>query len=222
MIARVTRLLVAFTVLLGIGVSGCGPKGARVALNDQEKQAFADLLELSKTMRPDNDLPAEFTAIVSASSSGPPSEEAAYILVSQGDYAKAHDQWQRLAVEGNVEDQAKAHLGLGKMYYDLALLDMVNRHLFTQNRVGFLVLKPDDQTKLVFSAAQKEFAEGIRLAEQAPPDVRDRQQQTDRYLEGKTSALGISRDQSQSSGRGEACVVGSRLGAFLSKTAPDG
>jgi len=192
--------MTVIAVVLGWYLLHNGVKSKPVALNASQKSVIADLLRLAEKVKSEpspllKDLPP-LEAVTDKEGAG---FFLAKLYIINGDYAKGMEEYDRLSAQGGKDSKVQVHFSLGNVYYDLALLDMMNRQLFTQTRIGFFLLKPDAQTKLVLTAANEEFKEGIAQTGEIPEDSKVRMKQLEYYLKDTPSSTAVTIDQAKCS-----------------------
>jgi len=77
----------------------------------------------------------------------------AYAYKSSFQYRKALDHY--VVASEQAPDLADPYIGLGRIYYDLALFDMIDRGLTSTNADGLTVFHPDERTKKILRLAQE-------------------------------------------------------------------
>ena len=70
-------------------------------------------------------------------------------------FSKALDHYLKAAEQ--APDKADPFIGLGRLYYALAILDMSNRNLTSTSTTGLVIFHPDDKTKEVLLSAKEMF-----------------------------------------------------------------
>jgi len=172
--------------------------GISTTLEPSQKAAIRELLQLTRTIR-DNDSPLskDPSWLQDAADRNRAELILATSYIVDDDYEKGVEEFTRLCGTARKEVEVEAHFSLGDAYYDLALLDMMSRRLFTQNRMGFILLQPDTRTKLVLAAANNEFALGISQGGGLPDRSKGRTKQLDCYLHDIPAHAALTIDQAK-------------------------
>jgi hypothetical protein len=210
-----TRLVVIIILALGAAViyyyltnknnESCSVNVIPVALPNDAKVVISKLLDFAESLKKQR---AGRTVGISAQMESFLAEKGvlgkgdwalAYTYVLEGDYEKAMKEY-KTSLSRNISDaefQASVHLGLADVYYNLALLDMVNRDLYSQTGIGFLVFTPDSKTKVVLECAKKEFEVISSISPWLAAKQSTRLGQLNNYLSGGRNDTAVTEDQAQ-------------------------
>lgn len=178
-----------------------------VALPDATKATLSDLIKLAQSLGTERKLKSSeiplFVKIknilVKKGASDKASWALAYSYVLEGDYKKGIEEYsaflKREPMDASV--QAQVHSGLGDVYYNLALLDMINRDLYSQAPIGFLMFHPDQRVVGILKVAKEEFDKAVSLDPSFAMKKNARIKQLNLYLSYTPSEIAVTEDQAQ-------------------------
>lgn len=211
-------VFIGFVIIAYIGYRGADVKTKKTeglaitmaelaSLNESISSTLSELIDLAdslgaeikkKTGFTDTSLSSETEKFLAKEGvKGKGSWALAHAYVLEGNYKKGIEEYHRYLKRDfiNPGAYAPAHAGLGDAYYELAILDMINRNLYQQKPNGLFIFTPDERVREVFKVAKREFDIATSLSRFIAEEKYHRVKQLDLYLAGTPSEVALTVDQ---------------------------